>query len=265
MSRSTSADTEETPFAYAARLARYISDPSTIRARTLDQWGHAPSKEQCASLRAEAIKDRQEYREEAERRATPMRRYCTSDNFDCGHERSDTNTYYIGNREACRARQKAAQDRLREQAKRKAQAQARWRESMEAERQRSVEQAGRINTASPVSRHLSARQRIIARASELTGLSPADIVSRKRIKPIVHARFAAIHAMRSRGLSTPVIAAAVGLTDHTTVAHALKRADDMMERDSGFRDLCRELVAAGQNGPEPVDAGLVGQFVQVAA
>lgn len=45
--------------AYATYLARYIRDPSTIRARTIDHFGYAPSREKIASLitRARAEND----------------------------------------------------------------------------------------------------------------------------------------------------------------------------------------------------------------
>lgn len=40
--------------AYATYLARYMRDPSTIRARTIDHFGYAPSREKIVSLIAQA-------------------------------------------------------------------------------------------------------------------------------------------------------------------------------------------------------------------
>jgi chromosomal replication initiator protein len=42
------------PTAYAARLARYIRDASTIRARTMNEYGRAPSIEQIRDMIADA-------------------------------------------------------------------------------------------------------------------------------------------------------------------------------------------------------------------
>jgi hypothetical protein len=51
------------PTTYARQLAGYISDPSTIRARTLEMFGRAPSVEQVEKIksRVEAEHDRQRY------------------------------------------------------------------------------------------------------------------------------------------------------------------------------------------------------------
>ena len=38
---------------YTAHLAGYISDPSTVRVRVLDRFGHAPSLDQIRAVRAE--------------------------------------------------------------------------------------------------------------------------------------------------------------------------------------------------------------------
>lgn len=41
----------KSPIMYAERLARYISDPSTIRARVLEQFGYSPSLEKIRRIR----------------------------------------------------------------------------------------------------------------------------------------------------------------------------------------------------------------------
>lgn len=43
---------------YAQELAKYISDPSTIRARTMNYWGHAPTLEACAKFREQHERER---------------------------------------------------------------------------------------------------------------------------------------------------------------------------------------------------------------
>lgn len=100
-----------TPQAYAARIASYIADPKTIRIRTLEYYGRAPSLEQCAKLRARAEFERL-YGNDA-------RRFRAADpkaEFACGHDQTDANTHLIDNgREVCAiCHRKAARDAARQ-------------------------------------------------------------------------------------------------------------------------------------------------------
>lgn len=86
-----------TPQAYAARIASYISDPKTIRIRTLEYYGRAPSVEQCAKLRAKAEYERL-YGNEARR----FRAVDPKAAFSCGHDQTDDNTHLTeSGREVC--------------------------------------------------------------------------------------------------------------------------------------------------------------------
>lgn len=49
---------EAGPYAYAQKLASYIACPSTIRVRTLEWWGRAPSLRQCKAYRDEVLRRR---------------------------------------------------------------------------------------------------------------------------------------------------------------------------------------------------------------
>lgn len=49
---ASTGETIETARTYAQYLAGYIRDPSTIRARTIDSFGHAPSREEIEAMRA---------------------------------------------------------------------------------------------------------------------------------------------------------------------------------------------------------------------
>lgn len=55
------------PLAYASQLARYMRDPSKVRANTLNEWGRAPSLAECAELILKHGRDREAYRAESER------------------------------------------------------------------------------------------------------------------------------------------------------------------------------------------------------
>lgn len=66
-----------------------------------------------------------------------------------------------------------------------------------------------------------AEARIFAdRARKVYGV---DVMARTRMAEVVHARRLVIWLLRERGYSLSNIAVAVGLTNHATVIHALKR------------------------------------------
>lgn len=255
MSRASTIDNEETPLAYAARLAKYISDPSTIHARTKDFWGRAPSVAECANLRARVERQKREYREACEQRADRASLKEVSDDFPCGHERSDENTYHIGNRESCRACQKELQAAMWADVERK-----RQREALAAEQRRKLEEA---QPAPPIL--INPFTRILNCASDLTAISVEDITSRRRFRRVVRPRFAVIHALRSIGFSLPRIAAMLNIKDHTSIIHALEQVDVMRPRDPDFDALCLALEAAARTKPEPLPAHVVAPFIREAA
>lgn len=55
------------PTEYARQIARYIRDPSKVRANTMNEWGRAPSLAKCAALINAAGQDREAFRAESER------------------------------------------------------------------------------------------------------------------------------------------------------------------------------------------------------
>lgn len=55
------------PHHYARQLARYMRDPSKVRANTVNEWGRAPTLAECADMIAAAHAERQRYRDETER------------------------------------------------------------------------------------------------------------------------------------------------------------------------------------------------------
>lgn len=62
-----------TPIGLAARLAEYISDPSTIRVRVKGHFGRAPTIEQCRNLRRAVENRRMKHVSHAEHK---FRNYC---------------------------------------------------------------------------------------------------------------------------------------------------------------------------------------------
>lgn len=77
----------------------------------------------------------------------------------------------------------------------------------------------------PIGERRSPRE-VIASTCEGTGLTPADIASKSREARIVEVRSRAMRALRRETtLSLPRIGKIVGGFDHTTVLHALRKAD----------------------------------------
>jgi hypothetical protein len=73
------------PAAYARHIARYIACPSTVRARTIEEFGKAPSLDEIRQMRARHVEARDAYRrivetigeddEDAEPYRVPTRRF----------------------------------------------------------------------------------------------------------------------------------------------------------------------------------------------
>lgn len=263
MSRACIPDNEESPLAYAARLAKYISDPSTIRVRTLDHWGRAPSVTECAGLRKAAMREREVFLQASENRTKVSPDRDTGDTFICGHERDADNTVPIGNRDECRTCLAKKQDAVRAcYAREKARA---WRQVDEPSREASVAAVVALPPAQTSDSITHPIRRIIVRASELTGIPAADIVSSKRPRNIVSARWAVMHVLRGRGLSLPRICAGVGLKDHTSAIYALDQIEGRRRHDEEFDWLCGELEAFSAIKPAPLPASVTAPYMQVAA
>jgi len=81
------------------------------------------------------------------------------------------------------------------------------------------------------------------------GISEAELVARSRVLRFSHARQATAFVMRQRfRLSTPQVAAMLGLSCHTTVVHGCHKVAERMQRDS---DLAAKVVTLLQ-GRDPI-------------
>lgn len=95
---------------------------------------------------------------------------------------------------------------------------------------------------------------ILARSAGLCGFTAYELLSDRRQKPLVRARFAAWRcARRHTRLSIVQMGKMTGGRDHSTVLHGLQQADALYESDAGFRGLCDHLErwAILQAEPEP--------------
>ena len=84
------------------------------------------------------------------------------------------------------------------------------------------------------------RDAIILKASELFKVHPRDIISHHRFDFVTRARFAICKALRMRGWSYAQIGRFLK-RDHSTVIHAVKRADYMMEKDPDYAEAVKAL------------------------
>ena len=90
-------------------------------------------------------------------------------------------------------------------------------------------------------------QPLIRAAALMQGLDPRMIRKAARTTRIVHARWAIMLVLREHfGWSTPRIARALGLMDHTTVMHGTERAKALEASSPAFARLASAvLYAAG--------------------
>lgn len=96
---------------------------------------------------------------------------------------------------------------------------------------------------------------LVRHAAALTGISAAEIAGKGRFRHLVDVRGAVVLVVReqmSGGLpvySFPTIGARLGGRDHSTVIHALHRAEALVRRDAEFAALVSALRAAAQAEP----------------
>lgn len=84
-------------------------------------------------------------------------------------------------------------------------------------------------------------QQILAEVERRTGISPADIRSGNRSRPITAARRLAALALRHIGRSLPEIAALLWLDSHTSVLHYGEPTDEARDvvREATSENVCR--------------------------
>jgi chromosomal replication initiation ATPase DnaA len=84
------------------------------------------------------------------------------------------------------------------------------------------------------------KNEIVKLCATLFGVPVKDLVSPKRSKHIVEARFALYAALRMRGWSYPRIGRFLG-RDHATVMYGVQRAEYIMERHRSYEEKVEKL------------------------
>ncbi len=96
---------------------------------------------------------------------------------------------------------------------------------------------GYVNTSkNPQSKAISSRQ-IVEKVAKYYQLTPKEMCSKSRIAHIKNARQVAMYMLsKELGMSTPKIAMEVGVKDHTTVMHGIKKIESDLKLNFGLRD-----------------------------
>ncbi|WP_200762922.1 chromosomal replication initiator protein DnaA [Nitrosophilus alvini] len=86
-------------------------------------------------------------------------------------------------------------------------------------------------------------EKIIKVVSKELNIKPSEIKSRSRSRNIVSARRIVIYLARTlTPNSMPTLAQFFGMKDHTSVSHAMKKINEIMEKDENFKVKIEELI-----------------------
>ncbi len=240
------------PMSMAARLATYISDPSTIRVRVLEHYGRAPSVERCANLRKAAIREREREKEIAARRTVD---YKLGDTLGCGHPNTDENITFVGEKTVCLTCEKARIEAAR----------LRWATRMRVKADLISDEHRARPTYDAI---LSPSQRVLKAACFEFQVPHEALIGPSRDRGLANARFAVALVLREADplkYTTPVIAAVVRRKEHTTIQHGSKRARELVQQDALYAARVEALREAFAAGPEKVPGDVVDALMRDAA
>lgn len=176
------------PRAYAKRLARYIRDASTIRARTINEYGTAPAIEEIKVMQAKAREERAVVRQMAER--------------DTPDESEDPAFWGTPGLIRLAAERRAIQQRLQ-----------------------ILQATERLDHAEEdvVRREVVTGREVITLTAQAHGMTYADLTGPSRNRRIVSVRHMAAWILLKRGrLSRAQIGRLLGGRDHSTVINSIR-------------------------------------------
>lgn len=170
---------------YAKRLSHYISDPSTVRARTIEQYGKAPTIDEIVEMRAKWVG-------KVARRGEGGYKY--------GRHKDPKYLTAPAVVEPEPEPEVVAALALAEP---------------------EPEPEPVIVEEVPYGPMLTSAD-VIDACARITGCTYGEIIGTMRFKPIVEARMLCCAIMRARGGSYPNVARRIGGRDHSTVIHAVR-------------------------------------------
>ena len=213
-----------TPISYAKAIA-YLPDPSTIRARVVQQFGakRAPSLDQCRNLRAAYLESRKNSQGRCQERF--------GRNFKCSHPQTEENTIIsingIDTCKTCAALKRDVKQAERNRAEYIMRA-LREKQAKLDKARKQYEQAVAEN-AEP-SRPLFPRE-VVAHVARLFMMEPSDLLGGvKRHSRYIDARATAAKILHNRGLSYPHIGR-IMKRDHSTIINLLSKLDRYKARN----------------------------------
>lgn len=96
---------------------------------------------------------------------------------------------------------------------------------------------GYVNTARNPKNKTVSPKTVIEKVAKFYQLTPKEMCSKSRVANIKTARQIAMYLLsKELNMSTPKIAAEVGVKDHTTVMHGIKKIDSDLKLNFGLRD-----------------------------
>lgn len=100
-----------------------------------------------------------------------------------------------------------------------------------------VIQEGYVNTAKNPQNKAIAPKQVVDRVAKFYQITPKELCSKSRVAHIKNARQVAMFMLsKELGMSTPKIALEVGVKDHTTVMHGIRKIDDDLKLNFILRD-----------------------------
>lgn len=209
-----------TPLSMAAKLAEYITDPSTIRARVKDHFGRAPTVEQCQNLRRQVEGRRQKHVSYADYK---FRNECLKHD---GPYQMDADGF----------------DRCVtcKEEKRKAEVERELKHIRRLQEVRRIKEAARLKIANQqISAALQALKNrpqdgcdlIVEQVCAVFGITRDELCGKDRRSHFVDARTVVIVGLRKRGHSYNWIAKRLGGRDHSSVMHLFNNWDIRAKRN----------------------------------
>ncbi len=96
---------------------------------------------------------------------------------------------------------------------------------------------GYINTAKNTSNKSISAKQVVEKVAKFYQITPKELCSKSRVAHIKNARQVAMYLLsKELNMSTPKIALEVGVKDHTTVMHGIKKIDNDLRLNFGLRE-----------------------------
>ena len=101
---------------------------------------------------------------------------------------------------------------------------------------------GYVNTVSSTRAKTVSPKTVVEKVAKFYQLTPKEMCSKSRVAHIKNARQVAMYILsKDLSMSTPKIALEVGVKDHTTVMHGIKKIEGDLKLNFNLRDQIGEI------------------------